>query len=185
MAFPNPTELTQLLTPILSRRGLDVEDVKTTKAGKKSKVIVHVDSDSPPSSDLIEEVSKEISEFFDAQEEAGKLNFGAGYTLEVSTLGVGHPLQAPRRWRRNRGRKVSFDVAGKHQVARIGALDAAQERVVLISGSQKEITFKIERLENIDRAVVEIEFALPPAWEREAAQATFEYAEENSVTRED
>ncbi|MDN6430426.1 ribosome maturation factor RimP [Corynebacterium flavescens] len=185
MAFPNSEQLTQLLSPILGHRDLDLEDIKVTRAGKKSKVVVHIDGDTPPDSDVIEKVSQEISAFFDAQEEEGLLDFGAGYTLEVSTPGVGLPLQAARHWRRNRGRKVALNMAGKRQLVRIGALDPAEKRVALISSEGKNAVFSIERLENIDHAVVEIEFALPPEWEKEAAQATFEFAEENSVTRED
>ena len=37
-------------------RGLDIEDVKTTRAGKKSQVIIRIDGDERPSSDLIEEL---------------------------------------------------------------------------------------------------------------------------------
>ena len=88
MAFPDAQQLTDLLQPKLAERGLDVEDIKTTKAGKKSQVIIRIDGDKRPSSDVLEEVSNEISAFFDDKEAQGELNFGAGYTLEVSTPGV-------------------------------------------------------------------------------------------------
>ncbi|ART21059.1 ribosome maturation factor RimP [Corynebacterium striatum] len=186
MAFPDAAQLTELLQPLLEPRGLDVEDVKTTKAGKKSQVIIRIDGDQRPSSDVLEEVSNQISEFFDAKEESGELNFGAGYTLEVSTPGVDLPLTAPRHWRRNRGRLVAFELTpGKSEVARIGALSDDASSVALITTVKKDVHFRIERLENIARAVVEIEFAKPSAAEQAAAQQTFEYAEQNSATRED
>ena len=186
MAFPDAEQLTELLQPLLEPRGLDVEDVKTTKAGKKSQVIIRIDGDSRPSSDVLEEVSNQISQFFDAKEESGELNFGAGYTLEVSTPGVDLPFTAPRHWRRNRGRLVAFETTpGQTEVARIGALSADEAAVALITTVKKDVQFRIERLENIHRAVVEIEFAKPSADEQEAAQQTFEYAEQNSATRED
>ena len=73
MAFPDAQQLTDLLQPRLAARGLDVEDIKTTKAGKKSQVIIRVDGDERPSSDVIEELSQDISALFDAKEEAGEL----------------------------------------------------------------------------------------------------------------
>lgn len=177
-----------LLQPLLAPRGLDVEDVKTTKAGKKSQVVIRIDGDVRPTSDVLEEVSQQISEFFDAQEAAGELNFGAGYTLEVSTPGLDLPLSLPRHWRRNRGRLVGFELAdapGTTHVARIGALSEAEDAVALITEEKKEVHFRIERLENIARAVVETEFASPSAAQLEAAQRTFDFAEQNSATRED
>ena len=178
MAFPDTQQLSDLLQPKLAERGLDVEDIKTTKAGKKSQVIIRIDGDKRPSSDVLEEVSNEISAFFDDKEAQGELNFGAGYTLEVSTPGVDLPLTAPRHWRRNRGRKVSFDLGdGKTHSARIGALNDAADAVILITASKKDVQARAERLENIARAVVEIEFAQPSEQELEAVRKTFEEAE--------
>ena len=57
--------------------------------------------------------------------------------------------------------------------------------MALITTVKKEVRFQVERLENITRAVVEIEFAQPPAAEGEAAMQTFDYAEQNSAYRED
>ena len=109
MAFPTPQILTERLTPLLAARGLDLEHVKATPAGKKSQVVIRVDGDERPSSDLLGEVSDEISTFFDDLEARGELNFGAGYTLEVSTPGVDLPLTAPRHFRRNCGRVISLE----------------------------------------------------------------------------
>ena len=122
------------------------------------------------------------------KEEAGELNFGAGYTLEVSTPGVDFPLTAARHWRRNRQRLVGFalvDAPDTTHVARIGAVSDDEESVALITTVKKEVQFQTQRLENITRAVVEIEFAQPSAQELEAAMQTFDFAEQNSATRED
>ena len=54
-----------------------------------------------------------------------------------------------------------------------------------ITTVKKEVRYQVERLENLSRAVVEIEFAQPSAMELEAAQQTFDFAEQNSATRED
>lgn len=191
MPFPEPDTLKEIVEPAARQRGLDVEDIKTTQAGKKSQVVIRVDGDTHPSSDVLEELSREISGIFDAAEADGKLNFGAGYTLEVSTPGVDLPLTAPRHWRRNRGRLVSIehgDVPGKSEKWRIGALDDADhpQSVALFRSKKKQLETRIERLENISRAVVEIEFAQTPAAEKEAADLPFAQAEEKAAAnRED
>ena len=77
------------------------------------------------------------------------------------------------------------DEPGTTRVARIGALSADEESVALITAVKKEVRYQVERLENVSRAVVEIEFAQPSAQELEAAMQTFDFAEQNSATRED
>lgn len=186
MAFPDAEQLTQLLTPKVEEFGFDIEHIKTTKAGKKSQLIIKVDGDERPTSDDLEKLSTAISEYFDAAEDAGELNFGAGYTLEVSTPGVDLPLTAPRHWRRNRGRLVAYEFEDdKTHRGRVGALNDDETAVVLVSTEKKQVVTRIERLENIQRAVVEIEFAKVPAAELEATQEAFVDAEENSAPRED
>lgn len=180
MAFPEPVQLTELLTPMIKEHGFDLEDVKTAKAGKKSQVVVRVDGNQRPSSDDLESLSREIGDFFDGAEQRGELNFGAGYTLEVSTPGVDLPLTAPRHWRRNRGRVAKIEtteVPGKHELWRIGALDGNDEdstAVVLVRTERKEIVAEIQRLEKIASAVVEIEFSQASAAELEVAHEDFD-----------
>ena len=66
---------------------------------------------------------------------------------------------------------VSFDLGdGKTQSARIGALNDAADAVILITASKKDVQARAERLENIARAVVEIEFAQPSEQELEAVR---------------
>ena len=88
MAFPDSGELETLIRPVIDAYGLDIEAVKTVKAGKKSQVVVAVAGDEAPTLDQLEEISNELSALFDATEERGEVNFGAGYTLEVTTPGV-------------------------------------------------------------------------------------------------
>lgn len=202
MAFPEPEQLKELIEPELARRGLDVEDVKTTKAGKKSQVVIRIDGDIRPTSDDLEEVSQQLGEFFDAAETEGTLNFGAGYTLEVSTPGVDLPLSAPRHFRRNRLRRAKITLragtddaasgagatsgagAGDGSVWRLGALSEDETQVVLVAAGKKGVRVRVERLENIAHAVVEIEFSQPAASEVEVAELTFDKAAELAA-RED
>lgn len=175
MAFPEVETLTDLVRPLADARGLDIETVKTVKAGKKSQVVIAVSGDEAPTLDQLEEVSNAISELFDAAEDRGDVDFGAGYTLEVTTPGVDLPLTQPRHWRRNRGRLVS---AGG-QVFRLGALDAAEENIVLITPSAKKSeapSVRVAPISELSGAVVEIEFNSPSEAELELAERDFEDA---------
>lgn len=149
---------------------MDIEDVGTIKAGPKSQVVVALDSDSRPTLDELEEVSNELSSLFDAHENSGDLNFGAGYTLEVTTPGVELPLTQPRHWRRNRGRLVTLN--GERY--RVGALNADETEVVLVVAGAKQPAAQTRPVSDIAGAVVEIEFKTPPAAEVALAEQDFE-----------
>ncbi|MFP7364610.1 ribosome maturation factor RimP [Corynebacterium callunae] len=176
MAFPTSEELTTLIAPLAASHNLDIEGLRVTKAGPKSAVAIKLDSDQRPDLDLLEVVSQEIGELFDAAEARGDLSFGAGYTLEVSTPGVDNPLTQPRHWRRNRGHLVALTVDGKKEVARIGALNDDETAVVLITRNKKLLEVTVLELANSPHAVVEIEFAKPAQEEIELAESTFDEA---------
>ncbi|WP_080791554.1 ribosome maturation factor RimP [Corynebacterium pacaense] len=174
MAFPSSEELDQLVTPIAAAHGLDVEALKVNKAGPKSAVSIKLDSDDRADLDRLEVVSRQIGEFFDAEEAAGRLNFGAGYTLEVSTPGVEMPLTAARHWRRNRGRLVALGTGAETRIARIGALNEQESAVILIERRNRELVTSVLQLADAPLAVVEIEFANPAQEEMTLAEATFD-----------
>ncbi len=176
MAFPSVEELTALITPLAASHQLDVEGVRVAKAGPKTSVAIKLDSDSRPDLDLLEVVSQEIGELFDAAEARGELNFGAGYLLEVSTPGVDTPLTAPRHWRRNRSRLVGIEQDGQTRIARIGALNDDGTAVILIERNKKLLEVTVLELANSPRAVVEIEFAKPAQDEVDLAGRTFDEA---------
>lgn len=172
MAFPESAELENLIRPVIDARGLDIEVVRTVKAGRKSQVVVAVAGDEAPTLDQLEEVSNELSELFDAAEERGALNFGAGYTLEVTTPGVDLPLTEPRHWRRNRGRLI----AAGDTTYRVGALNDAEDTVALVVPAEKkssEPTVELAPISSVSGAVVEIEFNAPPEKELELAETRF------------
>lgn len=159
-----------IVRTVTDPHGLDIEAIKSSPAGKKSVVQVRIDADEHPSSDLLETVSNELSAAFDAAEEAGQVNFGAGYTLEVSTPGVDTPLTKPRHWRRNRARLVKIDDV----IWRIGAVNDEETAVILVERGAKNVD--VHEFSPETRAVVEIEFNNPPAAELELAGLTFEEA---------
>lgn len=186
MAFPTNAELTELIQPVVTARGLDVEKVKAAPAGRKSAVQIAVDADVRPTLDDLEEISNEISEVLDAAEDVGKANFGAGYTLEVSTPGVDLPLTAPRHWRRNRHRLVALTEEGQKSLWRIGALAEDDSAVILVaadkkkSGNRDVSVFPEDvrelQLSSAPIAVVEVEFNESPATQLEITAKTYQEA---------
>ncbi|RSZ61758.1 ribosome maturation factor RimP [Corynebacterium hylobatis] len=176
MAFPGEDELVTLITPVTDSCGLDIEGIKVTRAGRKSVVSIRVDSDSRPDLDLLEAVSQEVSARLDAAEERGEVNLGAGYTLEVSTPGVDAPLTLPRHWRRNRNRLVELLEDGQKSVWRVGALAPGEDSVVLVRPVKKGCEMRVLEFSENPRAVVEIEFATPPAAETELTGLDYDQA---------
>lgn len=153
----------------MSSYGLDVEEVRATRAGRKSVIAIAVDGDKRPDLDLIEKLSKDLSAVLDESEADGRYSYGESYSLEVSTPGVDHPLSKPRHWRRNRHRLVRFPE--RDETWRIGALDDSESSVVLVRGK----TVKTIELASAPKAVVEIEFASAP--ENELVWTHKDYAE--------
>lgn len=177
MAFPSEQKLENFLSPLVTEHGLNVEQIKTTKAGKKSQVAIRLDGDKRPSSDVLEEMSKLIGDAFDAAEESGELNFGAGYILEISTPGVDLPLTAARHFRRNRGRKIKSAIGE----FRIGALSDDEENVIVVTSAKDIAKAQVKRLENLVGSVVEIEFAPAPTVEQDIVELSFVAAKELAV----
>lgn len=169
MAFPSVEQLTELITPLTESHRMDVETIKVVRAGKKSVVSIGLDSDTRPSLDELEVVSQEISTLLDAAEAEGRYSFGAGYTLEISTPGIELPFTAPRHWRRNRNRLVRVTQDGVSQIWRIGALADDGKAVILVGTDKKQPVIRNLELTETHSAVVEIEFAKPPATELELA----------------
>lgn len=161
---------------MLASHHVEEEHIKVARAGAKSQVVIAVDADQRPDLDKLEVISGDISARLDAAEEAGEVNFGPGYTLEVSTPGVDMPLTKPRHWRRNRGRKVAVTVADVRNFYRIGALNSEETAVILIARAGKKLEVNTHELASEATAVVEIEFSNVPADEQHIAELTYDEA---------
>ena len=90
------------IEPAVGAAGYDLEELVVTPAGRRSVVRVVVDRDEGVTLDDIAEVSRQVSDVLDQNDD------GMGrtpYVLEVTSPGVDRPLTEPRHWRRNaRGR---------------------------------------------------------------------------------
>jgi len=113
--------LAELIRPVVSAAGMDLESVRVTMAGRRRLLRVVVDSDHGVSLDDAADISREVSATLDATDVMGDVP----YTLEVSSPGVDRPLTEPRHWRRAAGRlvRVKTGTAGTVQ-GRVVASDA-------------------------------------------------------------
>lgn len=172
--MPMPTEegVSRLVAGLVAGRGFDLEGVEVSTAAGQTRVRVIVDSDETADLDNIAELSSEVSARLDEADD----EFGAArYLLEVTTPGVDRPLTADRHWRRARGRKVRIRLRSGVTPpepglpisfeARAGALDG--DRIALVLGGKRAPRLVTVELGDIERAVVEVEFAPPSARELE------------------
>jgi ribosome maturation factor RimP len=142
MATLSPDRLRELVEPVVTVAGYDLEEVTVTQAGRRSVVRVVVDRDGGVDLDAVAEVSRAVAEALDNTDALGD----APYVLEVTSPGVDRPLTEPRHWRRNVGRKVSTgDVTGRisevtdegvvievdGDVERISFLELAEGRIIV------------------------------------------------------
>ena len=152
------SQLAGVLTPILAQFDLELEAVEVIPAGKRQLLRVVVDGDGAtgtgPLLDDLAEASKALSAALDSSDAVGDV----AYTLEVSSRGVGRPLERPAHWRRNRGRLVSVSTTDGNSV--VGRIVSADERTVQleVDGSVRELAFG-----EVGKALVEVELNRPSA----------------------
>jgi len=141
-------QIMQILEPIASNMGLDLEDVEIKSAGKHSIVQVSIDKDGGINLDEVAQISNQISEALDAKEVLGE----KPYTLEVGSPGIDRALTLPRHWRRNNGRLVKINFGSNSEIGRI--IESDDEKVSLeVKGKTRSINF-----DKIDKAFIQVEF---------------------------
>jgi len=142
--------LSVLLAPVVTARGLDLEDVELRPAGRRRLLRVIVDADGGVGLDDVAAVSQAVSEVLDDSDVMG----GSPYVLEVTSPGVDRPLTEPRHWRRARTRLVHADLAdGADVTGRVVAAD--DEGAVLdVEGAVQRLTYA-----DVTQARVQVEFS--------------------------
>ncbi|WP_305095186.1 ribosome maturation factor RimP [Prescottella sp. R16] len=163
MPVPSKERVIELLADPVEREGYDLEDVVVTAAGKHSLVRVMLDSDAGLELDEVARLSHVIAEIFDATNDFGE----TPYTLEVTSPGIDRPLTAERHWRRAQGRKALVDLDGESVTARIGRLDDGVVDLVVKDG--REFAVRRVELQDVKKAVVQVEFSRPDARELDLA----------------
>ena len=141
-------QILQILEPIASNMGIDLEDVEIKSAGKHSIVQVSIDKDGGINLDEVAQISNQISEALDAKDVLGE----KPYTLEVGSPGIDRALTLPRHWRRNNGRLVKINFGSNSEIGRI--IESDEEKVSLeVKGKSRSINF-----DKIDKAFIQVEF---------------------------
>lgn len=153
--------LLELLAQPLASRGLDLEGVEISTAGRRRLVRVLVDMDGGVTLDEIAEATRLVNAELDERDDVVG---GGPYTLEVTSPGVDRPLTLPRHWARNVDRLVV--VTPNEGPAFTGRITAAGESsaTVDVDGAPREVAYA-----SVARARIEIEFNRPKAAGRPGA----------------
>lgn len=112
--------LRELLEPLAGKRGMDLEEIRLTPAGKRRVLRVVVDADEGVGLLACAEMSRAAAEALDGSGVMGE----SPYVLEVSSPGAERPLTQPRHWRRAVGHLVRLGLReGGELTARLAAAD--------------------------------------------------------------
>ncbi|MGW5846362.1 ribosome maturation factor RimP [Streptomyces sp. NPDC055254] len=165
MSTTQSDRLRGLLEPLVAAKGLDLEEIELSRAGKRRMLRIIVDSDEGVELDACAELSREVSDALDASDVMGEDE----YVLEVSSPGADRPLTEHRHYVRAIGRLVKFQLAdGGEIIARV--LDVDDEGLDLeIPGVKgRKATARRITFTDIAKARVEIEFNRKDKKEEEA-----------------
>ncbi len=146
------SRITELLTPILEDRGLELVDVQYSGEGKGKILRIYIDKDTGVTIDDCVWVSKEFGTVLDVYD-----IIPTSYRLEVSSPGLRRVLRKPEDFSRFKGRKAKIktnrEIEGKTFF--LGVLgDSGDEEVeVIVDGVSYSIPF-----DSISKANLEIDF---------------------------
>jgi len=170
MSTTQSERLRGLLEPLVTARGLDLEEVTVTPAGRRRVLRVVVDSDEGVQLDTCAELSRAASEALDETDVMG----GAPYVLEVTSPGTDRPLTELRHYRRALGRlikaQLTEEAGGGELVARITGVDDDGVEVEVPGVKGRKPTARRLAFTEIARARVEIEFNRKAAEKTEKAR---------------
>jgi ribosome maturation factor RimP len=134
---PQRQQLIELIGPVITAAGYDLDDLSVTAAGRRSLIRVSVDGDHGVDLDAVATISRTISDVLDDDSGTGA-SFAGPYVLEVSSPGVDRPLTQARHWRRAVGRLVTVGVEDEQLTGRI--ISADESTVVLdIAGTHRSL----------------------------------------------
>ncbi|UQX03266.1 ribosome maturation factor RimP [Streptomyces sp. RerS4] len=169
MSTTQSDRLRGLLEPLVTAKGLDLEDIELSKAGRRRMLRIVVDSDEGLDLDLCAELSREISDKLDETDVMGEDE----YQLEVSSPGADRPLTERRHYVRAIGRLVKFQLSaegdkGEELIARILDVDDEGMDLEVPGVKGRKATARRIAFTDIAKARVEIEFNRKDKKEEEA-----------------
>jgi ribosome maturation factor RimP len=152
---PQRQQLIELIGPVITAAGYDLDDLSVTAAGRRSLIRVSVDGDHGIDLDAVATISRTISDVLDDDSGTGA-SFAGPYVLEVSSPGVDRPLTQPRHWRRAVGRLVAVEVEGRPLSGRIVSADDAAVVVLDVAGTRRSLP-----IAELGPGRVQVEFSRP------------------------
>ncbi|MGW5662024.1 ribosome maturation factor RimP [Streptomyces sp. NPDC003758] len=156
MSTTQSERLRELLEPLVTSQGLDLEEIAVDAVGRKRVLRVVVDSDTGADLDQIADVSRALSAKLDETDAMGE----GEYTLEVGTPGAERLLQEHRHYVRALGRLVRFQLAeGGELVARIQQVDDDGVDLEVPGVKGRKATPRRLAFPDIARARVQVEFS--------------------------
>lgn len=166
MSTTQSDRLRGLLEPLVAAKGLDLEEIELSKAGKRRMLRIVVDSDEGVELDVCAELSREVSDLLDESDVMGEDE----YVLEVSSPGADRPLSEHRHYVRATGRLVKFQLAeGGELIARILEVDDEGMDLEVPGVKGRKATARRIAFTDIAKARVEIEFNRKDKKEEEEA----------------
>jgi len=130
-----PSHVLELAERAASTHGVEVLELKLRGQGRGRVLSVILDADDPVEADVVERVAKDLSRSLDQDDP-----LEGSYTLEVTTPGLGRPLQTARDFRRQRGHEVSIVRGGAASSLQGVVLDADDQAVTLdVDGSEVQV----------------------------------------------
>ncbi|MET8132596.1 MULTISPECIES: ribosome maturation factor RimP [unclassified Streptomyces] len=165
MSTTQSERLRELLDPLVSSQGLDLEEIEVETVGRKRVLRVVVDSDEGADLDAIADVSRALSAKLDETDA-----MGAGeYTLEVGTPGAERELKEHRHYVRATDRLVKFQLAENEELlARILRVEDDGLDVEVPGVKGRKPTAKRLAFADIVKARVQVEFSRKDKKEEEA-----------------
>ncbi|MEV6027927.1 ribosome maturation factor RimP [Streptomyces sp. NPDC052036] len=155
MSTTQSERLRELLEPLVSSEGLDLEEIVVDSVGRKRVLRVVVDSDAGADLDQIADVSRALSAKLDETDAMGE----GEYTLEVGTPGAERLLTEHRHYVRAEGRLARFQLTeGGELVARIMQVDDEGVDLEVPGVKGRKATTRRLAFPEIDRARVQVEF---------------------------
>jgi ribosome maturation factor RimP len=153
----NVAALRALLDPVLTDRGLELDDLVVVGAGSRSILRITIDGDGPKGRGLlldeVADATRAVSDALDESELTGR----QPYVLEVSSRGVSAPLTKPAHWRRNTGRLVAVTQTDGTKVTGRIAASTDSNATLTVDGEPVAVAFG-----DVRRAVVQVELNRAP-----------------------
>lgn len=155
MSTTQSERLRELLEPLVTSQGLDLEEIAVDSVGRKRVLRVVVDSDTGVDLDRIADVSRALSARLDESDAMGE----GEYTLEVGTPGAERLLREHRHYVRATGRLVKFQLAeGGELVARILGVDDEGLDLEVPGVKGRKTTTRRLGFPDVVKARVQVEF---------------------------